>query len=382
MVFNVKIGKGGHGYEVYDEEGKYADEFSFSFNGQEVKGYDDFRNVYFGLMAAGSAGAYDVETLNQLYENHPQFKDQTDAQLMNEYYNALTSAVEEHNASKQVWNSPEEAAQNMHELFVPSLVQNLIENDIVNSSSSSVSTGYKVSTFAACLQMSRYEKNRASVVSRQEFEKEMADNIADGYVESSGSAEDIRDYIANAIKGQKCIPILRNISGIASSDRQNVLESFYDENSPRHSCLSHYNRTQCSYLGSVIYFSTGGYQYGRSYSSTTVQGFVRMNEKLRLLECPLANWQSSETTCNRSIPEINRFRRAIDEDKDFDKKLLEKFMQNGTINENQAKTIVSRLRSEIWRDPGLCAIIMGYDAIYGISYQFDLLNLAIADIVK
>lgn len=381
MGLNVKIGKGGHGYEVYDEEGKYADEFSFSVNGQEIKGYDDFKTLYFNALAASSAGAYDVNTLNNLYEQHPQFKEQIDAQLMEEYHKALVDAVNDHNA-KQVFKSPEDAAKNMHELFVPSLVQNLIDNDIINTSASQVANRYKVSTFAACIQMSRYDKNRAQVISKQEYESIMDSNIANGRVSSGDDEEVLHDYIARAVNEQKCIPILRNISGVSDSDRGAVMASFYDENSPRHSCLSHYDRTQCSYLGSVVYFSTGGYEYGSGYSGATIEGFVQMNDKLHLLECPLDNWRSSESSCNRGIPEINKFRMAISQDKEFDNKMIEKFMQNGNVDENQAKTILNRLKREISRDPGLCAIIMGYDAIYGISYQFDLLNLGIATIIK
>ena len=381
MGLNVKIGKGGHGYEVYDEEGKYANEFSFSVNGQQIKGYDDFRALYFDAMAEGSAGAYDAATLHQLYEQHPQFKQQIDDQLEKEYYKELSNAVNDYNA-KQVFSSPEEAAQKMHELFVPNLVQNLIDNDIINTSSSQVAARYKVSTFAACLQMSRYSTNRAQVISKADYESIMSSNIASGRVYSSDDEQVLHDYIAKAIAEQKCIPILRNISGVQASDRPNVMASFYDENSPRHSCLSHYDRTGCSYLGSVVYFSTGGYEYGSGYSGATIEGFVQMNDKLYLLECPLDNWRSSESACNRGIPEINKFRMAISQDKDFDNRMIEKFMQNGNVSDSQAKTILNRLKTEISRDPGLCAMLMGYDAIYGISYQFDLLNLGIATIIK
>ena len=382
MGYNLKVGKGGHGWEIYDSEGKYAEEFSFTMdNGQEIKGYDDFRAFYFEQMAANSAGAYDAQTLENIYQQNPGFKEQCDASFMEEYGKLLKQAVDEHNA-KQVFDTPEDAAKHIHELFVPNLMQNLLENDIINSASSSVARNYKVSTLAACLQMSRYKTNRANVVSRQDYENEMLNNRAKGEVSSSDDENVLHDYIANAIANQKSIPILRNISGVQQDDRGNVLASFYDENSPRHSCLSHYDRTGCSYLGSVIYFSTGGYSYGSSWGSASINGFVRMNDKLKLLECPLDNWHSGEYSCNRNIPEINKFRQAIQDDKDFDNRMLETFKQNGNIDDSRAQVILRRLKYEISRDPGLCAMLMGYDAIYGISYQFDLLNLGIADIVK
>ena len=129
MGLNVKVGKGGHGLEVYDEEGKYANEFSFEMGGQQIKGYDDFRSLCFANMAQNSAGQYDAATLENLYNSNPGFKNQVDGQLYDEYNRVLTEAVNEHNA-KQVWDKPEDAAKNLHELFVPNLVHNLLENNI------------------------------------------------------------------------------------------------------------------------------------------------------------------------------------------------------------------------------------------------------------
>lgn len=380
MGLNVKLGKGGHGLEVYDSEGKYASEFSFDFEGQQIKGYDDFRALYFAQIASQDPD-FTAEGLEELYNNNDDFKEQVDSSLYNEYNNILTEAVNDYNA-KQTWDTPEEAAKNFHELFVPNLVQNLVDNDIVNSSASRVADHYKVSTLAACIQMSRYGKNKAQVISRQEYDSIMESKMAEGSVYSGDDEKVLHNYIEKAVADEKCIPILRNIEGISASDRGTVMASFYDENSARHSCLSHYDRTHCSYLGSVVYFATGGYEYGSGYYGATIEGFVQLNNKLRLLECPLSNWGAGEYSCNRGIPEVNRFRMAINSDKDFDNKMLEKFMQNGNVDEGQAKKILHRLKYEINRDPGLCAIIMGYDAIYGISYQFDLLNLEIATIVK
>ena len=80
MGLNVKVGKGGHGYEVYDEEGKYADEFSFEIEGQAIKGYDAFRTLCFNSMVtSGNAGPYNVQQLEQMYQqNLSGFKDNID----------------------------------------------------------------------------------------------------------------------------------------------------------------------------------------------------------------------------------------------------------------------------------------------------------------
>lgn len=380
MGYSVKLGKGGHGLEVYDSEGKYAEEFSFKMdNGQEIKGYDSFRAFYFDSLAANSAGAYDAQMLENIYQQNPGWKEQVDTQLYDEYNRMLTEAINNINA-KQVWDTPEDAAKNLHELFVPNLVQNLLDNKILESNRSSVAKKYAVSTLAACFQMSRYEKNRANVIDYATYNDRLASEKADGYCFGNTSVGQMNDYIQNAIAGEKSIPILRNISGIDYNDRQNVINSFYDENSPRNSCLAHADAVNCSYLGSVIYFSTGDYSY--SSGNVSINGLVKMNSKLRLLECPLAWGRAGEYSCNRAIPEINRFRYAINQDADFDNKIKQQLMANENIGEGEAKVILSRLHNEINNDPGFCAILMGYDAIYGISYHFDVLNLGICDIVK
>ena len=381
MGLNVKVGKGGHGLEVYDEEGKYAEEFSFELEGQQIKGYDDFRAFYFTQLASQSEGAFSASDLETLYNQDADTKAQFDEQLEPEYERMLTEAVNDHNA-KQVWDSPEETAKHLHELFVPNLVSNLLENHILESNKSSVADHYKVDTFAACMQMSRYKQNRSNPVSREEYSAEMSANQASGGCSSSTSVSDFRKYIENAVQGQKSIPILRNISGVAHEDQKNILESFYDENSPRNSCLAHSDAVNCSFLGSVIYFSTGGYSYSGGWGSLSINGFVRMNDKLRLLECPLRWGEAGEYSCNQSIPEVLRFRQAVKADADFDNRMLSQLTANGQMEEADARVIISKLHHKINSDPGFCAILMGYDAIYGISYHFDLLNLGIAHIVK
>lgn len=384
MGLNVKIGKGGHGYEVYDEEGKYAEEFSFSVEGQKIKGYDDFRALCFdSMVASGNAGPYTAEQLEKMYnDNEMGFKDNIDGALMEEYHAQLINAVNEYNQRTQVWDTPEEAAAHIHELFVPSLVQNLVDNDFANSASSSVADHYKVSTIAACLQMSRYKSNRAKTISQEEYDQEMKNNQASGGSTISGSNQKyLRQYILTAVKEGKTIPIIRDISGVDPKDRQNVFESFYDSNSPRHSCLAVYG---CGYLGSVVYFATGGARYGSDYSyNLSIRGLVKLNDKLKLLECPVSDdWGAGRVKIRNAIPEIVKFKAAIENDKDFENRMLEVFKQNGNVDDNQAQKMVKRLKYEISEDTGLSAILMGYDAIYGVGYQFDLLNLNIADIVK
>lgn len=374
MGLNVKVGKGGHGYEVYDEEGKYADEFSFEIEGQTIKGYDDFRTLCFNSMVtSGNAGPYNVQQLEEIYQkNIDGFKDNIDSALMEEYHNQLVNAVNEYNA-KQIWDTPEDAAKHLHELFVPALVQNLVENNFVNTAKSSVANHYQVSTLAACVQMSRYKNNRAQIISQAEYDKEIKENAAEEFNGDWG----LKKYISNGVAQHKSIPLIRDISGVSKNDQQNVFESFYDENSPRHSCLAVYG---IGYLGSVVYFAKSDRRYGwDSSSNVSIRGLVKLDENLRLLNCD----RSGRAACRNAIPEIVRFKQAIANDKDFDKRMLETFKNNGGVDDAQAQKMVDRLKYEINEDTGLSAILMGYDAIYGIEgYQFDLLNLNILRVIK
>lgn len=378
MGYNVKLGKGGHGLEVYDEEGKYASDFSFNLDdGTPISNYKDFRLYCFGQMIQQEQMDATPDDLESYYQNNIQARGQIDAMLLDNYNEMVSNAVDLHNA-QQVWDTPEEAAKHLDELFVPSLVQNLIDNNILTSMSSVVVNNYKVCTFAACLQMSRYKKNKANVISETEYQQRYA-KIPSYALQQKLGVNDFKEMITRAQNEEVDIPILRSIDGIASSEKEEVRRSFYDENSPRHSCLSSYARENCSYLGSCIYFSTNGYEYGSMYSDVTIKGLVKMNKNLKLLECPATHAQVwSDGT--QFIPEIVKFRNAIASDSDFDNRMIKRITNNGQVSEQDAKTIVQGLKDEIKRDGGLCAILMGYDAIYGISYHFDILNLQICDL--
>lgn len=371
MGLNVKLGKGGHGLEVYDDEGKYAEEFSFDLGGQQIKGYDDFRALYFAGSAENAAGQYTAQDLETFYNQSPDFKQQVDNDLYPEYNKFLTEAVNEHNA-KQVFDSPEEAAKHMHELFVPSLVKNLIDNNILTQDRSVVSGSYKVPTLVACLQMSRYSKNKANVITADEYRSVINTRGAKGNLEEDSPASEIEKYINNALADGKCIPVNRCISGISSGDKRAVLESFYEENSPRHSCLSTYS----AMMGTVIYCSTGNNTYYTS--AARIDGFVDLSKGYKLLKCPASYYEGG---ANRKVPEINDFRDKIKNDPDFDNKMLQKFAEAG-LDQTSSNTLLEKVKNSISNDMGFCAMLMGYDAIYGLSFQFDILNLAIWNVIK
>lgn len=377
MGYNVKLGKGGHGLEVYDEEGKYASDFSFNLDdGTPISNYKDFRLYCFGQMIQQEQMDATPDDLESYYQNNIQARGQIDAMLLDNYNEMVSNAVDLHNA-QQVWDTPEEAAKHLDELFVPSLVQNLIDNNILTTDVSSVTEHYSVATFAACVQMSRYKRNRANIISKQEFEDRCSKcHLPTTEFDSYTDVIEFRDFVQRGINDNLDIYVNRGISTYFDESKE-IFRSFYDENSPRHSCLSE-NGT--GYLGSVIYAAMGNYEgYG---GGLRVKGLVNLNKDLKLLECPLTQWEAGRSKCNNSIPEIGKFRVAINSDPDFKNKMLTKFKEGGNLSDSDAEIIYEKFTSLITSDPGFCAMLMGYDAIYGCSYHFDILNLGIWDIVE
>lgn len=379
MGYSVKLGKGGHGLEVYDSEGKYADDFSFDIGEQKIGNYEDFRTLYFNNLISQQNLPYTSNDLETAYQNNIDFKSQVDGVLYDEYNSALSQAVEMKNA-QQIWDTPEEAAKHLDELFVPSLVQNLIDNNILTNDFSSVTENYEVSTLAACVQMSRYKKNRANIISEQEFEDRYSKRHSPETGFNTYTAVDtFEEFVQQGIEGNLDIYVNRGISSYFD-DSKEILRSFYDENSPRHSCLS---ANGSGYLKSVVYAAMGDYEgYGFGRSAVRVKGLVHLNKDLRLLECPLTQADAGSSLCNRSIPEINEFRVAINSDPNFKNRMLTKFKEGGNLSDSDAEIIYDKFTRLITNDPGFCAMLMGYDAIYGCSYHFDILNLAIWDIVE
>ena len=221
--------------------------------------------------------------------------------------------------------------------------------------------------------MSRYHKNKANVITSQDYDRVMRERGAEGSLGSGSSVEEMEKYIDDALKGKKCIPVNRCIGGVAYGDRQAVLASFYEENSPRHSCLSR----SAQWMGTVIYCSTGNKVWSSGSSTLQIDGYVDMAKNHRLLECPL----KFTSGANNVVPEINRFRYEIANDPDFDNKMLQKFTETG-LDQGSANILLEKIKSRIRDDIGFCGMLMGYDAIYGLGFQFDILNLDIWNIVK
>lgn len=363
MGYNVKVGKGGHGPELYDENGKYTDNFSFDYNGTDIKNYNDFKTYNLKLLAEQQNYAF--EDLDNAYNSIPDFKKQIDTALMPQYTDILKAEVEKYNAT-QVWDTPEECVKHFDELITPTLVQNLLQNRILETDYSEVAPKYRVSTFAACFQMSRYKKNVAKKITEQEFNDRIQKAREDIWMQTNYySDNEAKMFVNDYKKEEKDVPIARYIATVEAGTAKRVLESFYDENSPQKSCLAHYDAVNGSIYGSVIYCMTGKdvatEQYATSRSNK-VYGFMRLNQNSKIL-----------IRENGGFAPVSKFRIAILNDETFMPRIIEKIRKN-KVSKDSAQFIAKQLKEQIQNDIGFCAILMGYDALLA-GGQFDILNL-------
>lgn len=373
----TKPGNGGHGLEVYNvEDGKYA-QVTCSFNGQDINSWEEYRDAILATNPQYKAA----------YDSNPSVAQQFDALIQDDWYPKLVQGevdrLNEDGESRISFSSPSEAGANIHKLFGKKLINNLLDNDILNNDDISVNPykrTYKVNTFAACMQMNRYEgNNRMKPITRQEYDARSKNfpNISLGYMTDN---DDLHDYVQNATE----IPLLRNM--LTRNYNNDVIwpevqRSFWDPTSKINSLLAHASGTNCSYYGSVIYMSTGGYSYGSSSDKHSVMGIAKPQE-MKMLRI-----DSYSSGCK----EVNEFLRAYENNRaQIDSAIQQKLVETGRCTPQQARNVTERLHKQItsggedrWHpDYGLCAMIMGYDAIYGTQYHFDILNPNKVEVVR
>lgn len=360
----TKPGNGGHGLEVYSvEDGKYA-QVTCSFNGQDINSWEEYRDA---ILATNPQ-------YKSAYESNPNVAQQFDALIQDDWYPKLVQEeVDRLNLegeSQVFFNSPEEAATNIHKLFGRKMVDNLLANGILTSERISVNPykpDYQVSILAACMQMNRYPgNNRMNPISRAEYDARFK-NTPEATLGYYSDSNDLRRYIEGATE----IPVIRTMGISNENVWQEAKRSFWDPNSKINSTLSRVGGKNCSYFGSVCYMATGGvtYDYG---SDHMILGLVK-NQGLKITYCPRQN-HGDDIDSFRSAYTINRS--AIEAN------LSAKLMESGQISQPQAQRICDSLYRQIQSDCGLCAMIMGYDAIAGQGYQFDIINPSIVDVVN
>lgn len=363
MLYATKPGNGGHGLEVYNVgDGKYA-QITCTFNGQEINNWEEYRDAIL-------AGNTDWKNA---YENDQNISKQFDEMVQDQLYpELLQKEVDRLNLegeSQIEFSSPDDAALNMHKLFGAKLVDNLLANDILHNETISVNPykpDYKVSVLAACIQMNRYAgNNRMNPITQSDFDNR-SQNFPSMSLYYGSDPSDLRRYLENATE----IPVIRNMGISSEAVWREVKRSFWDPNSQINSTLSRVGGKNCSYFGSVCYMSTGGFEYKEGVPHT-IKGIVKLNG-VKFTVCPYRNRGD----------DIDSFRRTFDRNKQtIIDNLVGKLTEGGKMSSVEARQICASLETQIANDCGLCAMIMGYDAIVGEGYQFDIVNPNIVDVV-
>ena len=374
MALSTKPGNGGHGLEAYDDTtGKYAS-VSFDYNGKTISSWEELKDAILEENPQYKAQ----------YESNPQIAEQFDNYVQDQIYPQMfQSEVDKLNAEEANYiefSSPEDAGANFHKLFNDRLINNLLDNNILDSDRIQVNpykTDYVVSTWAACMQMTRYKgNNRAKPISAQEY-MDRTKNFPKSSLEYWSSNQDLKNYVASADE----VPLLRNQGIRNEAVWKEVKRSYWDPNSNINSLLAHAGGKNCSYFGSVIYFSTGEYSYDSSITGHRIMGIAKPKE-MKLLSI-----SSHYDGCK----EANDFLMAYENNRSvIDSEIQQKLVNTGRVTPQQAEEITQSLYNQIKRggnrgdnaDWGLIGMIMGYDAILGEGYQFDILNPNKIEVVK
>ena len=367
-MIEFKPGNGGHGPEAYDTEtGQYV-EVECSIEGQSFKGWEELRDLILNS----------DPDIKQQYEDNAAQREAIEDYIKNELYGPLLEeAINRKNAEttgQLFFNDPIDAALNGHKIFTPSFFQ--MYKDKVSGEKVLINpdNGYVVNGFACCLQNLRYPKKKMNRISRAEYNSLMAG--VSGMVDSGNfSHQSLKRYVANNPNG---FPVWRGFTA-GGTNIQKVKESFWDENSPYISTLAHARAKNCSYYGAVTYMSMSK-DYAEDYAGRAlINGFVKNPKSLKILECPLEYYESDTASCNKAIREITQFRSRSAEFLNNVKKQAETY---GNMSPQELNNFMLNLRDDIESNPGLCGIIMGYDAIMGSSNQFDILNPGIVSVLE
>lgn len=383
MSVLTKKGNGGHGLEAYDSEtGKYV-EVSVSFNGQEIENWQHLRDV---LLEANPQW-------KQAYDSDSSVAEQFDNYIQDEIYAPLVeqsvNEMNENAKAQTIFSTPTETADNLDTFFTNKMVDDLLNNGILKSNTIAVNPykpSYIVSTWAACFQKNRYKGNcRMNPISQQEYDSRRK-NFPTLQLSSYAYFHETKDYINSADE----IPLSRCCLSYNSNPNlaDEVRRSFWDENSKIHSVLSHAGGVNCSYYGTCIYMLTGGHDWDDD-ASVIVHGIAKPKE-MKILENP-----------NHGIlpPEIQEFIYRLSSNwTQIKGNIVNKLVSTGKCDNAQAGQIADSFYYQALEgnkrevkgvlggrhnvDVGFCAMVLGYDALYGEDAHFDILNPNKVDIVR
>jgi len=365
-LYEMKMGLGGSGLEVYKTTtGKY-ERVPFDFEGKRIDEWEQLRDLMLDVSQQQLYSAAD--------EN---FKKEVDDYIKEQYSMLLEQEINKLNRDYDIKNlkkfdNIDDFINNIESVITPQLCNDL--SDIFTEKGAQyIIDGRVVSSFAVVLQKNRYPLSMVEI-SKEEYETKMKNVPSFDH-----NYEAISDYI----KSNDIIPVYRNFKAWQTKKSLEELKNQY-LNSQSNKYDTMLGRKSGN-LGSVIYMSPDTLKIDSVVDSADIQlkGYVE-KRMAKILEL------NSETKSSENIPLINSFKSRRTEIVSKTRSLL---MKNGVSSDKIEKICDDLLESlgyhktgysntyyESSVDIGVIAMLMGYDAITGNRYEFDILNPGIVNL--
>lgn len=360
-LYELKTGNGGHGLEPFNTvTGKY-EKVSFDFEGQKIDGWEGLRDLMLDV------------SQQQIYSGaNDDFKKQVDDYIKEQYSKLLEHEVNRLNKDYEIKNlkrfdTVDDFINNIESVITPQLCNDL--SDIFTQKGSKYTLeGRLVSSFAVVLQKNRFPLSMVEV-SKEEYEKNVKNVPPFDY-----NYEKIGDYVKN----NDIIPVYRNLKSYnMNKNLESLKNQFLNSKTDKYDTML----GRCSgNLGSVIYMSPDTNRInGLFRGDIQIKGYVE-KRKAKILEL------NNETKSNSLNPLIQSFKEKRN---DIVAKTRSLLIQNGVSGDNVNRICDSLLESlghskdyydDDYPDIGVIAMLMGYDAVTGNKYEFDILNPSIVNL--
>lgn len=382
--YELKTGNGGHGLEAYDKNtGKYT-KLSFYYEGEKIDSWEDVKNLAFKLDPSLKSSYDSADTvLKEEFDN--QMKD-FHGELMKEYVGNLEQ--EDFERPQVIFHTDMELLENAPGLITKDFFDKFeqlggLDDGYVKRTEGDPDSDY-VEVLSLLMQESRYPNRKMKPISEQEWDSLFANHKT---LPKNCDYDTGYNYL---MSNMKTLPIFRGVKSRVDSVQKIHDGHFEDGPGLARTLLS---RRGTGYYGSVTYMSMSQ-NYGEGYKSNTgglfLKGYVEPS-KLNVLFFDRGDYTGD------SNPIIKTLRRDMIEEiygpygtthrkKDISKSsVLSKIYNNlksWGVDDSKAKKFTEYFQSRVMSDTGLCAMMMGYDAIFADGNQFDILNPSVVKLVK
>ena len=349
-----KLGKGGKEQQPYDDaNGQYLT-LEVMVGDTATESFEEYRDAV--LSQNGYSAEY--KTMDQ------DKKAAVDSYLKAEYRKELNKIMDEMNGNLEfygVGNGKRMLSELLPKIITKDFVEAVEERGVVFKNKGS-GAKFEIFTVPWLIQKARFGTNHFSTCSKEEYEDI---NINMPYIAAYGDTPS-KDIMA-LIKSGCDFTVHR---GLSSEDVNKCVEGFYD------SKVTDSIQGSGDY-GHVIYTSLSN-GYARDFANCCSYGeesvllgcIVRNNGNLKVWDLESKNINIYDNAAILKDAGMTR-----DDIKDAVKECLEAVGKS--VNSPSYDVIVNAMSD----DPGTIALLLGYDAIYGYSSQFDIVNPSIVDVV-